>query len=536
MAVNGGYFAFRVKAYDSTCIEKGTIFEIPITVVQPTVLEAAQHFEYSSPSIACKPNTIIRDFFQVPKNASWAAVELISDNPRDFIGGRFYIHTQQIVPARYCKAHESLKLLNVNCENYVAHTFKVVGENILEVCLAKYWSNFGDMAIRYRLRFHGVSANNSEALVMHSSSGVHRIDLTGLTTEEILPAISLKTAVMVLRPVEAKISALTSRDVLPAERQIYQNVLTYNFHMAKAQEVALAAPLLYSVLYESQFESQLWMIFDANKQLLGTGDAYSNCTYIKLEKGDYTVKLQVRHEKQDYLEKVSEATMLVYFKLSSALSLDVYKSFNQAIIAGKKITASQILNGAHRPLYITSINNEKLTKAALPAQVSWLEGTIVFARDEAARKVDTLPFQYILTEGPPVKKANGSNGATKETKSKAEEYKEGLRDFQVAQIAKLDSATAEEVYNAVLEDHPTHLPVHMALIAHLESGTEKQLPLTFKQNLLKLGELEIKQLEEKIGKISELASLVIDGTDQDGLLKFYGLKTDNRPDAAKIKT
>lgn len=40
--------------------------------------------------------------------------------------------------------------------------------------------------------------------------------------------------------------------------------------------------LLSDVLYESVYESQIWMVFDGNKQHLGSGDAYPNqVTYLE---------------------------------------------------------------------------------------------------------------------------------------------------------------------------------------------------------------------------------------------------------------
>lgn len=77
------------------------------------------------------------------------------------------------------------------------------------------------------------------------------------------------------RPSDSVITALTSpRDIVPPSRYIYENVLTYNFHMNKGCEITPYCPVLCDVLYESEFESQLWMLFDANKQLLAAGDAY----------------------------------------------------------------------------------------------------------------------------------------------------------------------------------------------------------------------------------------------------------------------
>lgn len=62
--------------------------------------------------------------------------------------------------------------------------------------------------------------------------------------------------------------------MLPPGKQIYELLLVYNFHLSKATEVSPNSALLSDVLYESEFESQLWMLYDSNKQLLGCGDAY----------------------------------------------------------------------------------------------------------------------------------------------------------------------------------------------------------------------------------------------------------------------
>lgn len=176
------------------------------------------------------------------------------------------------------------------------------------------------------------------------------------------------------------------------------------------------------------------MCFDVNKQMVACCDAYSNVTYFKLDKGDYVIKLQVRHERRDLLEKVSEAVLVATFKLPNALALEFFKSYNNAVTGSKKISAIPMQGGQVKPLYIAPLLNEKVTKNAV-AQSAWLEGVISFPKDEFGRKVDTHVFQYILTDGPAAKKTNGM--ASKETKSKLDEYKEGLRDFQNSMISKL---------------------------------------------------------------------------------------------------
>lgn len=194
---------------------------------------------------------------------------------------------------------------------------------------------------------------------MQAANGIHRLDLNTCTAQEVTPSISLKNAVMVLKPTESKISALTERDVVPLGRQIYQNIFTYNLNLSKPYEAALHAPLFSSVLYESEFESQFWMLFDSNKMMVACGDAYSYSNYVKLEKGDYVIRMQVRHEKKDLLEKISDATILCSIKLANALSLEFYPSYNSAVIAGKKLSPIKMAGRTMKPVYVAPLANEK---------------------------------------------------------------------------------------------------------------------------------------------------------------------------------
>lgn len=81
-------------------------------------------------------------------------------------------------------------------------------------------------------------------------------------------------------------------------------------------------------------------------------------TIQKLEKGDYILKMHVRHEKKDLLDRLTDMPLLLSQKLSNPISLDVYANQSQAITGGKKMLAASIPPGHIIPLYIAPMSNE----------------------------------------------------------------------------------------------------------------------------------------------------------------------------------
>ncbi|KAJ8670647.1 hypothetical protein QAD02_001906 [Eretmocerus hayati] len=524
-SLSEGVHSSSILAYDVTNVDKGPLFRIPVTVVQPSTISKSSSLpDLTFTNVLFKPNTIQRHFIVVPDDATWAVLRLRSSEKDKT--GRFVMHTLQIKPRLSTKTLELNKMLNITSQSETIQGFAVQGGLILEVAIAKYWANLGDILIDYTIEFHGIRLINGD-LTMQFGDGIHRLELrSSLRNEEVVPNISLKHSVQVLRPIDSKIAPLRARDVIPPARQILELQLTYTFHIAKATEITPNAALMSDLLYENEYESQLWMIYNSNKQLIHCGDAYpSQYTISKIEKGDYTLKMQLRHEKKEALDRLTDMPILLTQKLGSQVTLDVYASQSQALIGGKKMVAASIPPGHVLPLFIAPLLNEsKISKGATLG--TYLTGTITFCKDEIGKKVDIHPFKFVLSE-PAKKSTNQNNKNDKEKATKWEEYNEALRDLRCSWLAKLEpTENTHELYNDLKIDYPDHLPVHTAMLASLDSSDAPRLvphddlsdaTVTF------------------AGKIVTIADEVLKAIDQDKLLAYYGAKSDQRPDAAKIK-
>ncbi|CAH2208358.1 jg539, partial [Pararge aegeria aegeria] len=79
----------------------------------------------------------------------------------------------------------------------------------------------------------------------------------------------------------------------------------------------------------------------------------------KVEKGEYTLRLGVRHESRALLERLSELPVVIQQRLAQPITLDAYCSQPQALTGGKKFTSASMAHGELLPIYFTPVPAEK---------------------------------------------------------------------------------------------------------------------------------------------------------------------------------
>ncbi|XP_070539380.1 tripeptidyl-peptidase 2-like isoform X2 [Ptychodera flava] len=506
--LNEGAHYTEVCGYDVTCPQRGPVFRVPVTVIKPSHIEDDTYFELKSEQLTFKAGQVHRNFIHVPAGATWAEFSLVSQEKKS--AARFVIHAVQLIPHCAYRSHEYYKFITLPELAESTHAFSVKGGRTLEIAIAKWWASLGTVSVKYIISFHGIRPT-SQNINMHAAEGIVRQEVVAtIRHEEISPSITLKTCVQPLRPSESKIRPLGSRDILPNGRHIYELVLTYQFHQSKSAEITPNSPLLSDTLYENEYESQIWLVFDSNKQYIGAGDAYPNQYTLKLEKGDYTIRMQIRHEKKEMLEKLKDLILLIEQKLSSSISLDVYSSYNGAMTGKQKYGNQKLCPGEVSPMFVPPVAEDKLPKGALLGQ--YLTGTMSFSKSDKVKKADTYPFRYTLTQGPHKQSSNkGSGGDKDKEKNKEDEFNEALRDLKITWIPKLEG---DDLYNELCDKYPDHLPVHLARLNAKETSKERN-----------------KQLNEVVSSADKVLSLI----DRVELATYVALKTDTRPDASTIK-
>uniref|UniRef100_A0A1I7YIR3 TPPII domain-containing protein n=1 Tax=Steinernema glaseri TaxID=37863 RepID=A0A1I7YIR3_9BILA len=189
-----------------------------------------------------------------------------------------------------------------------------------------------------------------------ATSFMHRLEIENTLDryEEVTPAISLKEVAVPLKPADVQLNPLGPRDLVMNSTQIYQLLLTYNFTIAEKKTVdcLFEVPTLSTMLYENPIDNILVMIYTKDKKYMGAVSSFPARYPIKLGKGEYLARLQIRHESDSVLDRFRDLTLHFRQKLPQGIALNCYTQPSHAILEGA--AAKNRLEGQPLPFRYSS--------------------------------------------------------------------------------------------------------------------------------------------------------------------------------------
>jgi len=398
----------EIIAYDTDCVEHGPVFRVPVTVVKPKVPCKENNYEFENSAESFRIGEMKRNFYKIPDRASWA--ELTIKNTSGELPGKFIIHAIQLEPGRAYRANEFYKFVSITKNAPFSASFPVKGGQTVELCIARWWNNTGKLDVDWKLQFRGLKPKTSP-IVIHASEGINKLEMESLMREEAQPVVELKQMVQPLRPSSSKVSALGTRDNLVGGRFCYQMVNTYTFSVSKSCEAQIDFAMLSDLLYENEYMGQMWHLYNQNKQFVAAGDAYPKQYNTRMEKGEYTLKLQVKHHQKEMLTKLQHATINLLHKLNQPPTVDFYPTHRDALVGGSKLQSCYVTPDKPTMFYAAPIPDDKLPKQCQPGWM--LTGNLVLPKSKTAVLAGHTQFKYVITESIIKSKKSSSKSSSK---------------------------------------------------------------------------------------------------------------------------
>ncbi|CAK9160937.1 unnamed protein product [Ilex paraguariensis] len=525
--LSDGLHYYEVYGIDCKAPWRGPLFRIPVTITKPKAVKNGLPL-ISFLGMSFLPGHIERSFIEVPDGASWVEATIRTsgfDTAR-----RFFIDAVQISPLQRPKKWENV--ITFSSPSAKSFAFPVEGGRTMELSIAQFWSSgigsHETTIVDFEIGFHGISINKEE-VVLDGSEAPVRIDAEALlSSEKLLPAAILNKIRVPYRPVDAKLTALSAdRDKLPSGKQILALTLTYKFKLEDAAEIKPQIPLLNNRVYDNKFESQFYMISDSNKRVYSMGDVYPNSA--KLPKGEYNLRLYLRHDNVQYLEKMKQLVLFIDKNLEEkeSIRLSFYSQPDGPVMGNGSFKSSVLIPGAKEAFYVGPPTKDKLPKHTPEGSV--LLGAISYGKlsigvQEEGKNPQKNPSSYQISYRVPPNKLDedkGKGSSTTCTKSVSERLEEEVRDAKIKVFASLKQGTDEECleWKKLSISLKTEYPKYTPLLSKILEG------LLHENNV----EDKIRHYEEIIGAADE----VVDSIDQDELAKYFSLKSDPEDEGAE---
>jgi len=502
-----------VRGYDTAQPEAGPVFQLPVTVVQPVALATCTLGQqppcYSRNALQLSPGAMERCFVTVPQGCTWADIEVscgtLQGEPRVF-----FLHAMQnLAHISYAKSELSSVLSLSMATRRKKVSLLVQAGRTLEVCLAQFWKSLGETQIDLEVTFHGVVPDHG-TVTLSPSKPISCVQATvGPGAVEVKPSASLTTVRSSMRPSKATISPLGERDLFPGGRQVYELVLEYSFKLEEDGEATPQALIFNDYVYESQFESQLIQVYDAGKRYMGCTDAWPEA--LKLKKGSYTARLQVRHDSVPMLEKLKDIPLSLDRPLAKEIAVKAYPDFNGAVAASGDFGARKLQGGMHRAIFFALAVDEKLPDHIKPGDL--LLGTVSYSGDqpkgrpEGKRGRPGFTVQYAVSVS---KVEEKKPDEPKDERPASEKLAEAVLEAQLKHLGTLRKWESREEHVAMLAEllaaNPSHLPL---LQEAIKASQELKPPEADKPADPKEAEAaEVGQLKEELRCIEQLEAAV----------------------------
>ena len=527
-----GMHSAEVLGYDADDVSAGPLFRIPVAVMQSHSLAGLSPPVFKPAStLALGPGTICREFVEAPVGATWAEVRVkVLDFGATGTAGAgnaartrmIYLHCLHLLPHTPFSVTQCKKVFHATAAQTYSYKFAVVGGRTLELTLAQFWSSLGDCDVELQCEFHGGAPSDSAVRLTGAERIVQVNVSTALGAEKLSPSASLTVRRRFLRPkASAACRPLGERDCLPGAGEAvlataaagggegegtaaavepnavktYELVLEYTLKLDDAASVTPRALMLQNHLYEAALESQLIQIFDKEKRIVGTTDAWPEA--VKLGKGEFTLQLQLRHRDVALLERFRDMPLGVDTPLAKSVSLSCHASYDAAVTGGGSFGTRLAQPGALTPVFFSlGADADKDAKAAPgdvllgPVKYS-LEGpgeNAVQSKHSGARWLACYTVPPAANSATAVKPAATDKAALEAAEPSAEQkLADAVLALQIEHLAKLRGAKTAAAHAAMAAavraqaqaQPPTagaataaHLPLSLEMLARAVADAE----------------------------------------------------------------
>lgn len=286
----------------------------------------------------------------------------------------------------------------------------VLGGLVFEVCVGQLWSAIGDEGrISFSVDFGGVTITDGSVNLTAYGEVAHiRVhNAAGTNVIKVTPTLSAVSRTLYPAPGSVITPLDENRDMLTKGRLIHQLTLTYTYTTEEGGIKVLPRSPFSSVLYESPYESQLIMVYDASKVLVTTVDFTPEWITLPT-KGTYTLRMQLRHEDLSVLEKWKNTTIQLERQLdgkkdAKTITLAVHETLTSAMggdsrkLPGDGLRASS--NTIYLPLYIVAPGSaSQLPGWAKPGDV--VLGAVSLVKFDTNEKEKNFDDHGVLTNAP----------------------------------------------------------------------------------------------------------------------------------------